>query len=55
MAVFLRLSRVPLGKHLTKAITVWGTKAETRRKLRKMLTVLDQDRNPVPQDVSLRE
>ena len=47
------LGRDPSGKRLTKAVTVRGTKAEAQRKLREMLTALDQGRNPVPADVSL--
>ena len=49
------LGRDATGKRLTKAVTVRGTKAEAQRKLREMLTALDQGRNPVPADVSLRE
>ena len=49
------LGRDPMGKRLTKAVTVRGTKAEAQRKLREMLTAIDQGRNPVPADVSLRE
>ena len=49
------LGRDATGKRLTKAVTVRGTKAEAQRKLREMLTMLDQGRNPVPADVSLRD
>ena len=48
------LGRDPFGKHLTRAETIRGTKAEAQRKVREMLTALDQGRNPVPADVSLR-
>ena len=44
-----------MGKRLTKAVTIRGTKAEAQRKLREMLTTMDQGRNPVPVDVPLRE
>ena len=49
------LGRDPTGKRLTKAVAFRGTKAEAQRKLREMLTALDQGRNPVPADVSLRD
>lgn len=44
-----------MGKRRTKSVTVRGTKAEAQRKLREMLTALDQGRNPVPAKVSMRE
>ena len=49
------LGRDATGKRLTKAVTIRGTKAQAERKLREMLTALDQGRNPVPADMSLRE
>ena len=49
------LGRDAMGKRLTKAVTVRGTQAEAQRKLREMLIALDQGRNPVPADISLRE
>ena len=48
------LGHDPTGKRLTKAVTIQGTKTEPQRKLREMLTALDQGRNPVPADISLR-
>ena len=49
------LDRDPLGNRRRKSLTVRGTKSEAQRKLREMLTALDQGRNPVPADVSLRD
>ena len=49
------LARDPLGNRRRKSFTVRGTKAEAQRKLREMLTALDQGRNPVPADVCLRD
>ena len=49
------LGRDSFGKRRTKWVTVRGTKAEAQRKMREMLTALDQGRNPVPANVSLRE
>ena len=49
------LGRDSFGKRRTKWGTVRGTKAEAQRKLREMLTAMDQGRNPLPADVSLRD
>lgn len=49
------LGRDAFGKRRTKWVTVRGTKAEAQRKLREMLTTLDQGRNPVQTDESLRD
>ena len=49
------LGRDATGKRRTKAVTVRGTKAEAQRKLREMLTALDQGRNPVPSNMALRD
>ena len=40
------LGRDAFGKHRTKAATVRGTKADAHRRLREILTVLDQGQRP---------
>ena len=47
--------RDPFGKRRTKSLTVRGTKSQAQRKLRELLSAIDQGRNPTLSDVPLRE
>ena len=49
------LGRDALGKRKTRSITVRGTKAEAQRKLREVLTALDNGGIPEPADLPLRQ
>ena len=44
--VSFELGRDALGKRRTKAVTVRGTKADAQRRLRELLTALDQGQDP---------
>lgn len=49
------LGRDALGKRRNRAITVLGTKAYAKRKLREVLTALDDGDRPEPTDIPLRQ
>ena len=49
------LGRDPFGKRRRGSATVRGTKAQAQRKLREILTAIDQGQDPTPADVPLRE